>query len=155
TEGEALGARDRIDPDDGESDAEHEGHEPLEHGIGDHRGGGDEGEERQGEELGRAEARRQVRQRRGDEDDEEAGDEAAEEGAKRADRPASAGAEKAARKRATNPPMNAPIAAVARACGARPSLAILWPSKVEAIAEACPGVFMRMAIVESPKSPPK
>ena len=51
--------------------------------------------------------------------------------------------------------MNAPIAAVARACGARPSLAILWPSKGEAIGEACPGVFMRMAIVESPNRPPK
>ena len=76
-------------------------------------------------------------------------------GPKLVDRSASAGATKTTRKQEMNPPMNAPIAAVARACGARPSLAILWPSKVEAIAEACPGVFMRMAIVESPKSPPK
>ena len=51
--------------------------------------------------------------------------------------------------------MNAPIAAVARACGARPLRAILWPSNVEAIADAWPGVFMRMAMVESPKRPPK
>lgn len=30
-----------------------------------------------------------------------------------------------------------------------------WPSNVEAMAEAWPGVFMRMAMVESPKRPPK
>src|SRR5699024_5212617 len=48
-------------------------------------------------------------------------------GPKLVDRSASAGAMKTTRKQEMNPPMNAPIAAVARACGARPSLAILWP----------------------------
>ena len=50
--------------------------------------------------------------------------------------------------------MNAPIAAVASACGARPRLAIRWPSKVDAMAVELPGVFIRMAVVESPNSPP-
>ena len=76
-------------------------------------------------------------------------------GPKFAEKSASAGARKTTRQAATMPPMKAPIAAVASACGARPSLAILWPSKVEAIADACPGVFIRMAMVESPNMPPK
>ena len=57
-------------------------------------------------------------------------------GPKLVDSSARAGATKTTRKQEMNPPMNAPIAAVARACGARPALAILWPSNVEAIAEA-------------------
>ena len=56
---------------------------------------------------------------------------------------------------ATMPPTKAPIAAVASACGARPALAMRCPSKVEAMAEACPGVFSRIAMVESPNRPPK
>ena len=76
-------------------------------------------------------------------------------GPKLADRSASHGARNTTATEETKPPMNAPIAAVARAWAARPFSAILWPSKVEAIAEACPGVFMRMPIVESPNSPPK
>lgn len=65
------------------------------------------------------------------------------------------GETKTTRTEETMPPMNAPIAAVARACGARPALAIRCPSNVEAMADAWPGVFSRMAIVESPKRPPK
>ncbi len=68
---------------------------------------------------------------------------------------ASAGAMNTTMLEATMPPMNAPSEAVASACGAGPVSAILCPSKVEAMAEAWPGVFMRMAIVESPKRPPK
>ena len=62
---------------------------------------------------------------------------------------------KTTRTEETMPPMKAPMAAVARAWGARPSFAIRCPSKVEAMAEAWPGVLSRIAIVESPKRPPK
>ena len=67
---------------------------------------------------------------------------------------ASTGAKNTTRMVASRPPVNAPIAAVARACGARPRLAIRWPSKVDAIAVELPGVFIRMAVVESPNRPP-
>lgn len=76
-------------------------------------------------------------------------------GPKFAEKSASFGARKTTTIEAIMPPVKAPIAAVARAWGARPALAILCPSKVEAIADPCPGVFMRIAMVESPKSPPK
>ena len=76
-------------------------------------------------------------------------------GPKFAERSASLGARKTTTIEAIMPPVKAPIAAVARACGARPILAILWPSNVEAMADPWPGVFMRIAIVESPKRPPK
>lgn len=76
-------------------------------------------------------------------------------GPKLAETSASQGARKTTSTEETMPPMKAPIAAVARACGARPARAIACPSNVEAIAEAWPGVFSRIAIVESPKRPPK
>ena len=53
------------------------------------------------------------------------------------------------------PPMKAPIAAVASATAALPWRAMRCPSKVEAIAEDCPGVFSRIPAVESPNRPPK
>src|SRR5699024_12644662 len=65
-------------------------------------------------------------------------------GAKLVDRPASAGATKTTRKQEKKPPMHAQIAAVARACDAHPSLAVLCTSKVEAIGEACRGGVMWM-----------
>jgi hypothetical protein len=76
-------------------------------------------------------------------------------GPKFAEKSANLGARKTTTTEATIPPTKAPIAAVARACGARPDWAILCPSKVEAMADAWPGVFIRMAIVESPNMPPK
>jgi hypothetical protein len=68
---------------------------------------------------------------------------------------ASAGAKNTTRVVAIRPPMKAPMAEVASACGALPSFAMRWPSKVVAIAVEPPGVFIRMPMVESPKSPPK
>ena len=68
---------------------------------------------------------------------------------------ASVGAKNTTRTVAIMPPVKAPTAAVASACGALPSSAIRWPSKVVAIAVLLPGVFIRMPAVESPKSPPK
>lgn len=68
---------------------------------------------------------------------------------------ASTGARNTTPTEATMPPMKAPIAAVARAFAALPSSAILCPSNVEAMADAWPGVFIRMPMVESPNRPPK
>lgn len=51
---------------------------------------------------------------------------------------------------ASRPPMKAPMAAVARARPAFPCWARRCPSKVGAMAEDCPGVFRRIAAVESP-----
>ena len=76
-------------------------------------------------------------------------------GPKIVDSAARPGARKTTRAEEIMPPVKAPIAAVASACGARPDLAILCPSNVEAIADPWPGVFMRIAIVESPNRPPK
>ncbi len=76
-------------------------------------------------------------------------------GPKLDEKDASAGARKTTSTDAIIPPTNAPIAAVASAWAARPFSAILWPSNVDAIAEAWPGVFIRMPMVESPNRPPK
>ena len=69
-------------------------------------------------------------------------------------RSASTGAKKTTRMVARMPPVKAPMAAVARAWGARPLLAIRCPSNVDAMAVELPGVFIRIAVVESPNSPP-
>src|SRR5690606_11918181 len=76
-------------------------------------------------------------------------------GPKLVENSARAGARKTTARDDTKPPMKAPIAAVASAWGALPDLAIACPSRVEAMADDEPGVFMRIAMVESPKSPPK
>ncbi len=52
------------------------------------------------------------------------------------------------------PATNEPIAAVARACAARPALAILLPSMAVTTDDDSPGVFSRMEVVEPPYMPP-
>ena len=52
------------------------------------------------------------------------------------------------------PAMNDPIAAVARACAARPRLAILLPSMAVITDADSPGVFSRIEVVDPPYIPP-
>ena len=52
------------------------------------------------------------------------------------------------------PAMNDPIAAVARACAARPFLAILLPSMAVITDADSPGVLSRIEVVEPPYMPP-
>ena len=52
------------------------------------------------------------------------------------------------------PATNEPIAAVARACAARPALAILLPSIAVTTEDDSPGVFSRIEVVEPPYMPP-
>ena len=52
------------------------------------------------------------------------------------------------------PATKEPIAAVARACAARPFLAILLPSSAVITEEDSPGVLSRIEVVEPPYMPP-
>ena len=52
------------------------------------------------------------------------------------------------------PAMNDPIAAVARACAARPFFAILLPSMAVITDADSPGVLSRIEVVEPPYIPP-
>ena len=52
------------------------------------------------------------------------------------------------------PAMNEPMAAVARACAARPARAILCPSMAVTTDEDSPGVLRRIEVVEPPYMPP-
>ena len=52
------------------------------------------------------------------------------------------------------PAMNEPMAAVASACAARPTLAILCPSMAVTTDEDSPGVLRRIDVVEPPYMPP-
>lgn len=52
------------------------------------------------------------------------------------------------------PATNDPIAAVARACAARPALAILLPSIAVMTDDDSPGVFSRIDVVDPPYIPP-
>jgi len=52
------------------------------------------------------------------------------------------------------PAMKEPIAAVARACAARPALAILLPSRAVMTEDDSPGVLRRIEVVDPPYMPP-
>ena len=52
------------------------------------------------------------------------------------------------------PATKEPIAAVARACAARPALAILLPSMAVTTEADSPGVLSRIEVVEPPYMPP-
>ena len=52
------------------------------------------------------------------------------------------------------PAMNEPMAAVARACAARPRLAIWLPSMAVTTEALSPGVFSRIEVVDPPYMPP-
>ena len=52
------------------------------------------------------------------------------------------------------PATNDPMAAVARACAARPALAILLPSTAVTTDALSPGVFRRIDVVDPPYMPP-
>ena len=52
------------------------------------------------------------------------------------------------------PATNEPMAAVARACAARPDLAILLPSRAVTTDADSPGVLSRIDVVEPPYMPP-
>ena len=67
---------------------------------------------------------------------------------------ASAGARTATRRVPMVPAMNDPIAAVARACAARPRLAILLPSMAVITDADSPGVLSRIEVVDPPYMPP-
>ena len=67
---------------------------------------------------------------------------------------ASGGAKKATSRVPIVPAMNEPIAAVARACAARPRLAILLPSMAVITEADSPGVFSRIDVVDPPYMPP-
>ena len=52
------------------------------------------------------------------------------------------------------PATNEPMAAVARACAARPFLAMRLPSMAVITEELSPGVLSRIEVVEPPNMPP-
>ena len=80
-EGVAGGAADAVDADQRQRQADGQRRNAFDRGVGDDGGGGDEGDDGQGEVLGRAEHGGQLGQHRGEEHHQDGGQQAAGEGA--------------------------------------------------------------------------